>query len=104
MLHPLSLPRCRRLPRCKPRALEPKEVMEILLRMGILVVVLDEENRGVDVVGSAVGEAGEGVGVTEEEDVDVEISISLYSVKIVSSKNYQGRILRLCQSVRLHTL
>jgi len=71
--------------------------------MGALVAGVVVENRGVDVAGSVVGEAGEGVEITEGEvDEDVESSISLYNFEVVSSMNYLVHSL-LCRSVPFHT-
>ena len=64
--------------------------MEVLLPMEALGGVV--ENRGVDVAGSVVGEAEEGVEITEGEvdevDEDVESSTSLYNFEMASSRNY----------------
>lgn len=116
-LHPLSLPLFRRLrlrlrprlrlqlqlPHHKPRALGLRQVMGVLV---VVVVEAEAENQGVDVVGSVVGEAGEGVGITEGEvgeDVESDINICLQPPNCLVRQLF-GSHSNLCQPVRSYTL
>jgi len=75
------------------------------LTEALVEVEAEAENQEGDVVGSVVGEVGEGVGTTEgEAGEDVESNVRLYNIQIVPSGNYLDRISILCQSVRFYTL
>jgi len=75
------------------------------LTEALVEVEAEAENQEGDVVGSVVGEVGEGVGTTEgEAGEDVESNVRLYNIQIVPSGNYLDRISILCQSVRVYTL